>query len=130
MPVSTKLSTIWIFVMINMGFADILGFMYPGTLDKIATGTVDGVTITPMFLLIAAVFVEIGIAMILISRLAPRGLARIANIVAAPVTIVFIIAGGSLTPHYIFFAAIEVMALIAITALAWSWTDSAEPARA
>lgn len=115
----TQISTLWIVVMFNMAFADILGFMYPGALEKIMTGTIDGVTVTPMFLLIAAVLIELGIAMIYLTRALPWRAARIANLVAAPVTIAFIIGGGSLALHYIFFASIEVLALLAILVLAW-----------
>ncbi len=116
-----KLSTLWIFVMFNMAFADILGFIYPGTLNELATGVVDGITITPMFVLVAAVLVEIGIAMILVSRFAALPLARRANLIAAPITILFIVGGGSLTPHYIFFASLEVIALLYIFQQAWKW---------
>ena len=120
MPHTTKISTLWIVVMFNMAFADILSFMYPGFLTQVQTGTIEGVTITPAFLLIAAVFVEIPIAMIFLSRvLAPTAL-RWTNVVAASVTALFIILGGSLTPHYIFFASIEVLALLYIAKLAWS----------
>ena len=125
MPRATQISTLWIVVMINMVFADILSFMFPGFLAQITTGAVDGVVITPMFLLLAAVFVEVGIAMIYLSRaLRPRA-SRIANLVAVGVTILFVIGGGSLTPHYIFFAGIEVIVLLYIGALAWGWREEA-----
>ena len=41
--------------------------------------------------------------------------------IACPVTIVFVVGGGSAYPHYIFFAAIEVacMLLIAWNAIRW-----------
>ena len=53
-----KLSTLWIFLMFNMVFADIFSFMYPGSLQQILTGIVDGTQITPEFLLIAAIVTE------------------------------------------------------------------------
>lgn len=123
MTTATKISTLWIVVMINMAFADILGFMYPGMLEKIITGTIDGVTVTPTFLVIAAVLVEVGIAMIYLSRALPRATARILNLIAVPLTIAFVIGGGSLTPHYIFFASIEVIAMLYIGYLALNWRD-------
>lgn len=121
MSVSEKISVLWIVVMINMAFADILSFILPGFLSQVATGTVDGIEITPQFLLVAAVFVEIGIIMIFLSRRLPRRANRIANWVAVVVTIVFVIGGGSLAPHYIFFASIEVLAMLYIAYLAWTW---------
>lgn len=123
MNTATKISLLWIFVMFNMAFADILGFMYPGALAKISSGTIDGVTVTPTFLLIAAVLVEVGIAMIYLSRVLPRAGARIANLIAVPLTIAFVIGGGSLALHYIFFASLEVIAMLYIGYLALSWRD-------
>ena len=118
-----KISTLWIVVMFNMGFADILSFMYPSFLAQITTGAVDGVTITPMFLLVAAIFIEIAIAMIYLTRVLHRSANRIANLAAALVTILFVVGGGSTTPHYIFFAGIEVLLLLYIIYLAWTWPN-------
>lgn len=121
MTLTSKISTLWVVVMINMAFADILSFMDPEFLSQVATGAVDGIEITPMFLLLAAVFIEIAIVMIYLTQvLSPRA-ARIANIVAVVITILFVVGGGSLKPHYIFFASVEVIAMIKIGYLAWTW---------
>ncbi len=118
MPRTTRISTLWIVVMFNMAFADILSFMDPTFLAQVATGSVEGVTITPMFLLLAAVLVEVAIVMIFLTRaLSPRA-SRVANYVAAVITILFVVGGGSLKSHYIFFATIEVAALLYIAYLA------------
>lgn len=118
MPIATKISTLWIFVLFNMVFADVLSFMDAGFLAQVATGTVEGIEITPMLLLVSAVFLEIAIAMVVLSRfLSPRP-ARIANMIAASITILFVVGGGSLKPHYIFFATFEVLALGYIFVLA------------
>ena len=124
MPRATKISTLWIVVMFNMGFADILSFISPDFLNQVATGTIDGVTITPMFLLLAAAFVEVPIAMIFLTRTLNPGVSRITNLVAVVITILFVIGGGSLKPHYIFFAGIEVAALFYIAWLAWGWHET------
>ena len=124
MTVQAKILTLWIVVMFNMAFADIVGFVYPGTLEQLATGeTTEGIVITPMFLLIAAVLIEIGIAMIFLSRVLPRKANRIANFVAVILTILFIVDGGSLQPHYVFFAGCEILAMLYIATLAWRWRD-------
>lgn len=123
MTTPEKISTLWIVVMINMGFADILGFMYPGFLAEIGTGIVDGITITPEFLLLAAVFVEVGIVMIFLTRTLKRPASRIANLFAVVLTIAFVIGGGSTTLHYIFFASIEVFCMGYIAVLAWRWRE-------
>ncbi len=118
-----KISTLWIIVMFNMGFADILGFMYPGFLAEIGTGVVDGIAITPEFLLLAAVFVEVGIAMIFLTRALKRSASRVLNLIAVALTIAFVIGGGALTLHYIFFATVEVLCMGYIAVLAWCWRE-------
>lgn len=120
---ANKISSLWVVVMFNMAFADILSFMDPDFLTQIATGTIDGVTITPMFLLMAAVFVEIAIVMIFLTRALGRRASRTTNFVAVAVTILFVVGGGSLKPHYIFFASVEVIAMLYIAYLAWTWTE-------
>lgn len=124
MSLRQKISTLWIVVMFNMAFADILSFISPDFLSQVATGTIDGVTITPMFILIAAIFVEVGIAMIFLTHVLKPKLARVANLVAVGATILFVVGGGSLAPHYIFFASIEVIAMLYIAKLAWTWNET------
>jgi hypothetical protein len=114
-----QISTLWIVVMINMVFADILSFMYPEFLAQVSTGTIDGVTITPMFMLVAAVLIEVGILMIYLTHVLSPKATKIANLAAVVLTIVFVVGGGSLKPHYIFFATVEVLALLYIGSLAW-----------
>lgn len=123
MPLASKISSLWIVVLFNMAFADILSFMYPEFLAQITTGKVEGITITPIFLLVAAVFIEIAILMIYLTNALSQGASRIANLGAAAITILFVVGGGSLTPHYVFFASIEVIALLYITYLAWTWRE-------
>lgn len=128
MPTPIKIATLWGVVMFNMAFADILSFMTPGLLQQAATGTLDGITITPMFLLIAAIFIEIAIAMIYLTPALPQRTSRIANLIAVGITILFVVGGGSLMPHYVFFASIELAAMLYIAYLAWTWREPARPA--
>ena len=123
MPLASKISSLWVVVLFNMAFADILSFMYPEFLAQITTGKVEGITITPIFLLVAAVFIEIAILMIYLTNALSQGASRIANLGAAAITILFVVGGGSLTLHYVFFASVEVIALLYITCLAWTWRE-------
>ena len=116
-----KLSTLWIYVMFNMVFADIFSFMYPGFLKQIMAGNADGTQVTPEFLLIAAIVTEIPIAMVFLSRLSKYGANRWVNIIGGVITILWVIGGGSTTLHYIFFASIEVVCSFVIIWLAWKW---------
>lgn len=118
-----RLSTLWIFVMLNMIFADIFSFMNPGVLKQLMTGYAEQIQITPEFLLAAAILTEIPIAMVLLSRVLEQRPNRIANIIVAVITIVYVIGGGSMTPTYIFFATIEVVGMLCIIWLAWRWRN-------
>jgi len=118
-----KLSTLWIFVMFNMVFADILGFLLPGFLEILETGYADGVQITQGILLVFAILLEIPIAMIVLSRVLKYRVNRWANIIAAVITIAFVIGGGSTDLHYIFFATMEVACMLLIIWLAWKWPN-------
>lgn len=123
MDMKTRFSLLWTFILFNMIYADILGFMKPGFLEDVITGDVGGVQVTTGFLLIAAVMLEIPILMVLLSRFLKYRINRWANMIAAVITILFIIGGGSAAPHYIFFATIEVLALLLIIWSAWKWKN-------
>lgn len=117
----SSLSTLWTFVLINMLFADIFSFMVPGALQKITTGVVDGIQLTPGFLLIAAVLTEIPMAMIVLSRLLSYRANRWANMLGGVFTILWVVGLGSGTPHYLFIASVEVLCSGCIVWLAWRW---------
>ncbi|WP_373482141.1 DUF6326 family protein [Acetobacterium sp.] len=46
---------------------------------------------------------------------------RWANIIASIITITFVIGGGSLYLHYIFFASMEVICMLMIIWYSWKW---------
>ena len=119
-----RLSTLWIFVLFNMVFADIVGFMNPGALQDILSGSV-GFEITQELLLVFAILLEIPIAMIFLARFLNRGANRIVNIAASLLTALFIIGGGTATLSYYFFAAMEILGMAAIVWTAWNWRPQA-----
>jgi hypothetical protein len=121
--VKVLLSTLWVLVMFNMLAADILSFMYPGSLKEIMTGYGGEIQITPGFLLLAAIMMEIPIAMIFFSRVLKYSVNRWANIIAGIITIAFVIGGGAVTLHYIFLATVEVLCMLLIIWIAWKWTN-------
>lgn len=117
----SMLSTMWMFVMLNMLFADIFTFMNPGFLKVLMTGYAEDIQITQGFLLGAAMVTEIPIAMVLLARVLKYRANRCTNIIAGVVTIAYVIGGGSTTLHYIFFSTIEVVCLALIVWFAWKW---------
>jgi hypothetical protein len=114
------LSTLWLVVMFNMIFADILTLFIPEFLNEIVTGSTP-VRITQELMLGMAVIIEIPIVMIFLSRVLKYRANRWTNIIASVITILFVVVGGSLILHYIFFAAIEVVCLLLIIWYAWKW---------
>ncbi|MGR3467067.1 MAG: DUF6326 family protein [Shimia sp.] len=117
----TILSTLWAFVAINIAYADILGLFSPGMIEAVASGVIEGVTMTDGLLLIAAGFLQIALVMMVAVQVLPPRAGRWVNTGAALVTTLFIIGGGSLKPHYILFATMEVAALTLIVILSWRW---------
>jgi hypothetical protein len=115
----TRISTLWIVVMFSMVFADIVGMMMPGVLRAMSAGQV-GVQVTQGLLLVFAILLEIPIAMIFVSRILKPGANRWANTVAAVITTVFVVGGGSPYLHYYFFATVEVACMALIVWSVWS----------
>ena len=88
-PLPARPSPLWVYILFNMVFADVLTFTYPGYLREVLTGTVGGVHITAGFL------------------------------VAAVITIAYVIGGSTRYPHAIFFTAVQVACALLIVWSAW-----------
>jgi hypothetical protein len=116
-----RLSTLWIVVLFNMLYADILGFLNPELLRGLMTGYADGVRVTQQLVVGSAVIGEIPILMVVLTRVMKPAVNRWANVVAVPLTAAFIIAGGSTSPHYLFLATMELVFLALILRQAWRW---------
>ena len=117
------LSSLWVFVMFCIAYADLIGFIEPGTLEKIINGNV-GFVLTPAIILVFSLFQAIPIAMIPVSRWLRRDVNRWLNIVASVLTLLYVIGGGDWeSTSYIVFAFLEVAALLGIIWLAWTWRD-------
>lgn len=118
LDIKEKISILWIVVMINMIFADILSFMLPGFLNDIIIGNTP-VQITQQILLAFAFILEVPIGMIYLSKVLNHKANGWTNIIASIITIAFIVGGGSLSLHYLFFGAVEVIILLIIIRCAW-----------
>ena len=125
--VRTRLSWIWVFVMLNMAYADILGYMDANILKGFLAGHAEQITITPSVILLAAALTEIPLAMVVLSQLLPRNANRWANIAVSIFTVVYIWGGGALSmPHYIFIASLETAGCLYIAWTAWRHLGSEE----
>jgi hypothetical protein len=116
------LSTLWIVVMINMAYADILSLHIPGTLEEVAKTSVSAGAPIPQLMLGGSIMLEIPIAMIFLSRVLKYKLNRWTNIIASVITVAYVIGGGIPYPHYIFIATIEVVCMLLIVWFSWQWT--------
>ena len=123
--VDTKvvLSTLWIMVMINMLKADILSLYIPGAVEEVAKTAVSASASIDQLMLVGAVMGQLGIAMIVLSRVLKYGINRWANIVVAVVTLAYIWGGMASYPHYIFIASVESLCLLLIIWFAWAWCN-------
>jgi hypothetical protein len=123
MDTKVLLSTLWIVVMINMAYADILSLHIPGTLEEVAKTSLSTGAPIPQLMLGGAIMLEIPIAMIFLSRLLKYKVNRWANIIASVITIAYVVGGGILYPHYIFIATIEVVCMLLIVWFSWKWAN-------
>jgi hypothetical protein len=120
------LSMLWVFVMFCIAYADLIGFIEPGTLEKIIQGDT-GFVLTPALILVFSLFQAIPIAMILVSRWFRRDVNRGLNIAASVLTLLYVLGGGNWgSVSYPVFATLEIVAMLGIIRLAWTWrTDEA-----
>jgi hypothetical protein len=126
MDMKVKLSTLWIFVMFNYLYCDVMSLMDPELLKQFMTGNVGGIKVTEGFLLGAAILMEIPIAMVLLSRVLKYRANRWANIIAGSIkTVVMILlfVGSSPPFYYIFFGTIEIACTSLIVWYAWKWPN-------
>ncbi len=113
-----QITALWTVVMFNIAFADIIGFIHPGTLQRILEGSL-GFPVTLELLLVFSIITQVPIAMIFLSLVLPLRINRWANTFAALLTALYVVGGGSATPSYFFFASVEIASMAAIVWYAW-----------
>ena len=114
------LSTLWIFVMFNYLYGDLaMMIFHPAAYQRIVAGMSEGLVLG------ATVFMEILIAMVLLSRVLRFQVNRWANIIGGVVGTAF--AGltlvGKPPAFYIFLSAVEIACTLFIVWYAWTWTN-------
>lgn len=120
MDIRSRLSTLWIVVMFNMVFADILGFAMTLMSGDLTPETV----VADWGMLIFAMILQIPIFMIFFARILKRNANRWANMIAAVATTLFVVLGASHDIVYYFFAAVEILCMAVIALNAWRWPAS------
>ena len=125
----TKLSALWLFILLNIIFRDIHQFTLKSHLEMLLTGYYNGTEITDTLLLIGGFTVEIPIAMVLFSLLLTRKIGRPITFIAALMTTATLLFTPPSDPDDLFFLLIELVAILAILRTAWTWIEDA-PAQA
>ncbi|MGB5387337.1 MAG: DUF6326 family protein [Eudoraea sp.] len=116
----TLLSTLWIFILLNMVFRDLHQLGNKSFLEEIMTGVVNGVEITDELMLIGGFLAEIPILMVLLSRILSNKVNKWANIIASIITMLVLFSGlASADMDDVFFMIIEAAAFVVIIVTAW-----------
>ena len=121
--IKVKLSLLWLFVILNYIYADILTLMDSSALKDILSGSLG---ITPMYLFFGAILMEIPIAMVFLSLILKNKVNRWANIIAGIIKTLAVFGSmfvGTPSLYYLFFGVIEIITTIAIIIIAWKWRE-------
>lgn len=127
-----KLAALWTVVMFNMTYADIIGFLHPGTLQRMMEGNV-GFTITSELLLLFSVLTAVPIVMIFLSLVLPVKTNRWLNTIAVVLTTLWVVGGLTASLSYFFFMALEILSMLMVLWYAWRELDKTvnpQPAQA
>lgn len=125
----TKLSALWLFILLNIIFRDIHQFVLASHLEMLLTGYYNGIEITEELMLLGGFIVEIPIAMVLFSLLLTRKIGRPVTFFAAIVTTGTLLSNAPTDLDDTFHLVIELGAMVAILWTAWKWTEP-DPAAA
>ncbi|MGL1919619.1 MAG: DUF6326 family protein [Hyphomicrobiales bacterium] len=116
------LSTLWVFILMNMIYADIVGQLQPNYFTQV---TEMSALLTSEIILVFSILLEIPIGLILLSRILNRSANRIVNFIGAPISIAYVVFGGLENPpiSYLFFGGVEIVTMLIIMAIAWRWKN-------
>ncbi len=122
--VRSLLSTLWIFVCLNIFAKDMHELGRPGMLEQVMSGVIDGVVVTDTLMLVGGMMIEIMIVMVLLSIILPHRLNRRFNIGIGVVSVgITIWTNTNPDLDNIFFMVINLMALASIIWISWNWNE-------
>jgi len=118
-----KLSFLWIFVIVNMAYADILSLMDP---TSIIRGIMAGNPLPAGGLLAGAIVMETSFAMIILPWILNYKVNCWVSLIIGLFMIWQIVVGGH-GLYYLFFTVIEVASILLIIWFSWKWKPVVEP---
>lgn len=113
-----KLSLLWIFVIVNMAYADILSLMDPASIIR---GIMTGSPLPAGGLLAGAIVMETSLAMVIMPWILNYKVNRWVTIIIGVFMIWQIVMGGH-GLYYLFFMSVEVASILLIIWFTWKWT--------
>ena len=113
-----KLTLLWIFVIVNMAYADILSLMDPASIIR---GIMAGNPLPAGGLLAGAIVMETSFAMVILPWILNYKVNRWVTIFIGAFMILQIVIGGH-GPYYVFFETVEVACILLIIWFSWKWT--------
>jgi uncharacterized protein DUF6326 len=114
-----KLSLLWIFVIVNMAYADILSLMDP---TSIIRGIMAGSPLPGGGLLAGAIVMETSFAMVFLPWVLKYKTNRWVSTIIGAFMIWQIVIGGH-GPYYVFFETVESVCILLIIWFAWKWVS-------
>jgi len=117
-----KLSLLWIFVVFNLAYADILSLMDPTSPIR---GVMAGAPLPAGGLILGAILMETSIAMVILSWVLKYKVNRWVTTVIGALNILAVVRGGH-GLYYAFFATVEVACMLLIIWFAWRWRKPEE----
>lgn len=113
-------SSLWLFVLLNMVFRDLHEFARPGAIEEFMA-----LEVSEGLILGAGIVLTLFISMIVLVRVLPVRINRWANLVVPVLALGSMVANMPRDLDDIWFLAVEVLGLLAIIALAWTWRTQA-----
>ena len=125
------LSGLWISTLFVFAYVDIFGFWRADVLNGALAGEVPGagLGVDQAFLVLSTLYILVPSLMVVVSLLAPARANRVANITASVLYAASIGAAlvGETWVYYILGSVVEVMLLLGIARLAWTWRAPSTP---
>jgi len=123
--VKVVLCGLWISMLFVFAYVDIFGFWRADVINGALAGKVPGpgFEINQAFLVLTTIYILIPCLMVIVSLLAPARINRPANIVVSLTYLASVVAAavGETWTYFILGSVVEVMLLLAIARVAWTW---------
>lgn len=126
--VKVLLGGLWISMLFVFAYVDIFGFLRADVINGALVGKISGpdFEVNQAVLVLTTIYILIPILMIIVSLVAPARMNRTANIVVSLIYAASVVVSvvGETWIYYILGSVVEVMLLLAIARVAWTWPRS------